>query len=305
MATSVRARREARDWELFVDWCASMELASLPTEAEVLATFLAEFPAPIETQGRRVRAVRKAHESAGQPLTLPVAERASALRNGPEWASVPRALAQVPKYGHPKGFEAVVRGRRDGWLIVLVGLLGLSRGAARHLDQAVVQLFPRITIKDQPIPRLDPAAECPACAVTRWLRIVGAASFGFTNEIKTTISPGDVDAAEHDCAAGLDGVWRQANTLLPSVDRHGWASADPMSERSVSAVMARRQTLGPVADVKARVTPTGGPYEHATMSELADAYDDVDQRAAAVMLRLKAIVDEGDGMLDKLKSFGL
>ncbi|MCI4659672.1 hypothetical protein [Cryobacterium zhongshanensis] len=302
MATKAR---EARDWELFVDWCASMGTNALPTTAEVIADFLTEFPAPMEAQGRRVRAIRKAHENEGVPLALPTDRRASVLREGPEWASVPRALAQLPTYGHPKVLEAVIRGRRDGWLIVLVGILGLSRNEARLLEQTDVELFPRLAIKGHPVPRTDPASECLACAVTRWLHVAGAASFGFRNELLDVISPIGIDPAAHDCDIGLDGVWRQANTLLPWVDRHGWVSADPMSSRSVSATLAHRQALGPVAEIRAYVAPTGGRYEHATMNELADAYDDVDTKVAAMLLHLNEILDESAEVLDHLKEFDL
>ena len=51
--------------------------------------------------------------------------------------------------------------------------------------------------------------------------------------------------------------------------------------------------------------PLSGRYADATMNELAAAYDDVDQRAAALLLRLREIVGEGDEMLDHLKVYEL
>jgi hypothetical protein len=211
----------------------------------------------------------------------------------------------VPKYHHDKDAPFAIRGRRDGWLIVLVGIVQLNRTEARQLEHDAVQLFPRLTIKNVPIGRTDSAPECPACAVTRWLRIAGDASFGFRNEVRKTVSPTDVDESLHDCALGLDGLWRQANTLLPSVDRHGWVSVEPMSTRAVSATLAHRQALGPEATITRRTLPTGGRFADATMNELADAYDNVDERAAAALLRLKAIVGESDEMLGHIKSFNL
>ena len=301
--------RETHDWDLFVDWCASLGYPSLalPTTYAVISDFLIAFPAPIETQGRRVRAIRKAHERAQQPLELPADSRPTLFREGAEWAPVARALAQVPKYQHPKGFQSAIRGRRDGWLIVLVGIIGLSRSAARKLPPDDVRLLPRITIKGQTIPKDALASECPACAVTRWLRIAGDASLGMWSEVKRTVSPEGVDENAHDCGLGLDGSWRQANTLLPAVDRHGWVSSAPMSSRSISSTMAYRQALGPVATIAPQFlrVPLSGRYADATMNELAAAYDDVDQRAAALLLRLKEIVGEGDEMLDHLKVFEL
>jgi hypothetical protein len=304
MATKTRRLREAQNWALYSDWCASVGAPALPTTAGAIAEFLAAFPAPIEEQGRRVRAIRRAHESAGATLVLPTTEKPSALRNGGSWTSVPRALAQVPKYHHPKGIEAAIRGRRDGWLLVLVGVLGLSRNDARLLGQDDVEVFPRLTIKNLAVPRNEPPAECPACAVTRWFRIAGAASFGFWKDVQAVVTPVGVDEAEHDCATGLDGLWRQADTLLPAVDRHGWVSSEPMSTRAVSAAMARRQTLGPVATIAERKILTGGRYDDATMDELADAYDDVDRRVAAALLQIQAVVGEGSELLEHLKDFG-
>lgn len=292
MATAT-AKREARYWELFSDWCESMEIAPLPTTAETISAFLKDFPAPIETQGRRVKAIRRAHERAGQPLELPTAPRPVVLREGADWAEVPRALAQVPKYQHEKHFPVAVRGRRDGWLLVLVGIVGLSRNEARSIHHSEVRLFPQITVKGVPIFTADPASECPACAVTRWLRIAGAVSFGFWNEVKDHVRPDGFKEGAHDCTEGLDGVWRQAATLLPAIDQHGWATSTPMSARAISTTMVHRQALGPIATVNdlAGRRPAEGRFADATMNELADAYDDVDERAAAVLLRLKELDD--------------
>jgi len=300
-----RTTQESRDWELFIDWCVSMDLPFLPASADTVAEFLTAFPAPVRTQGRRLRSIRRHHASAGVPLDLPVVARARPWREGDGWAPLPQALAQLPVYRHQKGLSMALRGRRDGWLLVLIGMVGLSRNDARLLPADAVSLFPRLTIAGHPVPREEPPAECPACAVTRWLRIAGSASFGWRQDMVEAISPVGDPLEHHDCAIGLDGTWRQASTLLPAIDRYGWVSADPMSTRAVSATVALRQMPGardvleqPVARLSA------GRFAKATMDELADAYDDVDERAAALLLRLKEIVGEGDEMLDHLKSFG-
>lgn len=302
----VSAAQESRDWGLFVDWCASMDAESLPASAETVAGFLRAFPAPLEAQGQRVRAIRKAHGRAGAPLSLPTTQRPTLIREGAQWAPLPRALAQLPTFQHRKNFQTALRARRDGWLLVLTGVVGLSRNDAREVAQTDVVLFPRLTIKGVPIPKAEPAAECPACAVARWLRVAGAASFGWWNEVKELVSPVGVDESLHDCLVGLDGAWRQAATLLPAIDRHGWVAGGPMSTRAISTTMAYRQSLGSVAEISRR-TPTvaTGRFANATTNELADAYDDVDQRAAALLLRLKEIVGETDDLLSHIKSFDL
>lgn len=301
---SPRLSREARDWSLFVDWCESMETPPIPATSELIADFLTAFPAPLEAQGRRVKAIRRSHERAGVPLVLPTAEPVRAFREGAEWASVPRALAQVPKYHHPANFQAALRGRRDGWLIVLIGVLGLSRREARDLDQNDVVLYPCIAIKGKPIAKTQPPSECPACAVTRWLRVAGEASSGWTDTVKRVVGPIGLDESAHDCEVGLDGLWRQASTLLPGVDRHGWVSPEPMSRRAITAAIAFRQALGEASESRQRVSTTAtGRFANATLNELAAEYDDVNRRAAAALLRLNEILEESNEMLDHIKSF--
>lgn len=301
-----KTSQESRDWDLFVDWCSSMDLPSLPADADTVAEFLHAFPTSNRAQGRRVKAIRKHHQAAGLTLDLPTGSAPSAWRSGGGWATLPQALAQLPVYRHPKGLPMALRGRRDAWLLILVGVLGLSRSTARDLPESAVVLFPQLTIAGGLVRPSDPPAECPSCAVSRWLRVAGAASFGWRQDIIEAISPVGNPLGVHDCRAGLDGAWRRASTLLPSIDRHGWVSADAMSVRAISATMALRQVRGerdlPEQPVAVR---SSGRFARATMNELADAYDDVDERAAALLLRLKEIVGEGDEMLDRIKSYGL
>lgn len=299
-----RTTQEARDWELFTDWCESMGLSAFSATADTVAEFLHAFPAPIRSQGRRVRSIRRHHSAAGAPLHLPTGAAQRAWREGDEWASLPQALAQLPVYRHQNGLPMAIRGRRDGWLLVLVGLIGLTRGAARNLAEHEVSLFPKLSVAGKLLPRSDPPVECPACAATRWLRVAGAASFGWRRDIVAAITPEGDALGVHDCAIGLDGTWRHATTLLPGIDRHGWVSAEPMSARAISATMALRQVPGPPDSLERSVeVVSSGRFARASMNELADAYDDVDERAAALLLRLNEIVGEGDEMLDRIKSF--
>jgi len=313
---------EARDWELFVDWCVSFGQSALSTDPGHLGNFIDAFPAPIETQKRRTRAIRKALRLHQIPQLSTdtqgdaAVQNSRALRVGPAWASVSRALAEVPKYHHPKHFDVAVRGRRDGWLLVLIGVLRFTRNEARELSQSNIQLFPHLAIAGRSVPKIEPIAQCPACAVTRWLRITGAASFGFVNEVRETLDPNTLtnkgstllNAPVHDCIVELDELWRQANTLLPAVDQHGWVSSAPMSIRSVSAAMANRQGLDAITERRVMPRPDReqiSRFANATMNELAQAYDDVDQMATIALSRLNSITNDGDAMLDYLSAAGL
>lgn len=294
--------QETRDWELFVDWCDSTGVSSLPAELDTIAAFLQAMPAALSTHGRRVRSIRKRHEAAGLVLDLPRAAPARPWRDSEDRAALPRALAQLPTYRHRKGLATALRARRDGWLLVLVGLLNLSRNEARSIREGAVSLFPDLTVNGQRIDSSEPPAECPACAVTRWLRVAGAASFGWRQDIVEAISPEGSPLESHDCRSGLDGSWRRAATLLPAIDQHGWVSASLMSARSVSSVIAERQVIGEVDSPRAApATASAGRFSRASMDELASAYDDVDEQAAALLLRLQAIVGEGDEVLGHIR----
>ena len=96
-----------------------------------------------------------------------------------------------------------------------------------------------------------------------------------------------------------------ARVLAQCLDQHGHVAGEPMGPRSISATIAFRQTLGDVTEIGHTVptfVPTGC-FANATMSELADAYDDVDEQAAALLLRLKEIVGETDDMLNHIKNY--
>jgi hypothetical protein len=161
--------------------------------------------------------------------------------------------------------------------------------------QEDVQLFPRLSIRRRPVPKVDSPAECPACAVTRWLRVLAAAHAGLQNDVRDLVRP-TADADDlHDCLVGLGGRWRSATVMLPSIDRRGWLALTPLSARAISSVVKARLAVGELARA-AYVAPA------ATMSKLTDGFDDVDERAAAMMLRLQAIVDDGADLLDHMRA---
>lgn len=300
-----RPSREERDWTLFTDWCASLDVSPLPADEDLLARFLTDFPASIHAQGRRVKAIRLAHERADVPFEPATPSGLSAFRVGDGWATAGEVLAHVPVYQHRKNFAAAMRARRDAWLVVLLGVMNLTRSEARTVTPNEVSLFPTLTIRGVRIEKATRPDECEACAVTRWLRIVGAASHSWWTDVKEAVSP-DQDLTRHDCLTGLDGIWRRSPTLLPAIDKHGFVSAEPMSTRAISASMALRQSIisQSTPDQALRTTSTGR-FASATPNELADAYDDVDDQLAALLLRSSRILEESDEMLQRISSIGL
>src|SRR3546814_12842036 len=58
-------RSAEHTWALFFDWCAATDRPSLPAAPSTLAEFLADHPASVATQRRRVAAVNAAHRTRG------------------------------------------------------------------------------------------------------------------------------------------------------------------------------------------------------------------------------------------------
>ncbi|QNE48662.1 hypothetical protein F1C58_16525 (plasmid) [Glaciihabitans sp. INWT7] len=287
-----------RDWELFSDWCTAAETSPLPATAETVEAFLRAVPGRPSTARRRLRAIRRAHQDMRVQLPVQLPGRSSTVRSGEEWVSIERALAQIPTLRFPIG----LRGRRDAWLLTLIGVLGLTRRESMELIADDIELFPVIRIANRPVPRSDVPAECPACAVTRWLRVVGAASRGHRSEVQGLLNPLGVDDEVHDCGVGLDGSWREADCLTVAVDRRGWiASGKPLSSTSVSAIMKARQL--PAGDPLRgfSLAPATGRFKDASSAELASAYDEIDVRLSELLARAEAAVSAGADVLHEIE----
>lgn len=257
-------------------------------------------PGAPSTHVRRLKVIRSIHQEARLSLDIPTRAIPTATRIGGEWASIPLALAHTTKQRFPVG----VRGRRDAFLLVLIGTLGLSRSEARSIHQSDIQLFPEVTIRGVTIPKSEKARECPRCAVTRWLRIVNLAAFGARADLGVILDP-TLNLDIHDCLTGLNGDWRYAPVLMASVDRHGWLdNTAPLSLRSISSIMARCQGApGPVEEEWVPKEYTGR-FKDATNSDLADAYDDVDEKLTELLERINNAVGESDDLLGHINEIG-
>jgi hypothetical protein len=286
------------DWELFADWCSAAEMVALPASPETVNEFVRSTPARASTVRRRLRAIRHVHQNARQQLPIELPARSTTIRVGEGWVPIARALAQLPTLRFPVG----LRGRRDGWLLVLIGVLGMSRREALAVRTHQIQLSPDIQIAGRTVPRTDSAAECPSCAVTRWLRVVRPAAAGFRATVKEILDPAGVDDTAHDCAVELDGSWRTVRALAISIDRNGWVSAGhPISLTAVSAIMTARQR--PAGEpLRGFVwSPATGRFKDSSSAELAAAYDEVDRRVAELLKRSNAVLTDGAEMLGEIE----
>lgn len=285
---------EARDWVLYQEWCESWGRDPLHVDEAAIEDFLQAFPAAHSTQLNRIRAIRHGLGSHGVDLHLSDRTPTSTLiRTGDRYAPVADALAQLPLARRVAG----LRGRRDAWLLVLIGVLQLSRRETHAIAAPDIDLSTGIRVRGQFIPTGPDTLTCPACAVTRWLRVAGIYGVGFR-----TYALGLVDAQaaltdEHDCEQPVDDEWLSAPQLLPAIDQHGWFRDAPLSMRSISAVSARVQMRTGVVEQAWKPFEATGRFKDATSAELVVAQDEVDARAAELLQRSGALLGDLAGLL--------
>lgn len=287
------------EWALFSDWCASWDRDPLPTTAAVVAEFLSAFPASLSTQARRVRAIRRAHESAGASLTLPsvYAERPRLWQDGDRLLDVGAALAQLPKYRKRPGLH----GRRDGFILVLAGMMRLTREQCRSIapsDLTVTESS--VIIQGRRIPLAEPAPMCPACAVTRWLRVVGPAWRGNTAKVNQALDSTAADPDEHDCVQPVRGDerivdgrkvfdradWLDCGFLAVSIDRYGWVRTDaPISARAITSIVPARRIATDWVEQVGPVERAAGRFDDLSQREFYDAQADVERQAEEAFAR--------------------
>ncbi|WP_420367052.1 hypothetical protein [Curtobacterium sp. L1-20] len=212
---------------------------SLPATAATIGQFLTLFPGSASTQRLRRRAIRTHHLEAGLSDPIPTVEARVWPRPGAtDHATVGEALATIPKYRYPIG----LRGRRDAFLIVLLGVLHLTREQARTITPADVAVTSIIRICGHVVPSSDDPVSCAACAATRWLRIVGPVWTGFRGDVIRLLDPTKGNLDRHDCEQAVPGEWRRAEQLLLPLDVYGWARTGvSLSGRSMTSIIPSRR----------------------------------------------------------------
>lgn len=287
-----------RYWSLFADWCDAFDEPKEPTTPDALVRFLRAFPAGVPTNTLRVRAVRLHHQAAGAALNLDALRDAvggfevavpsptTLIRVGDGMATIAEALAQQPTVQQGKNVASALRGRRDGFLIVLFAHLGLTRQQIREVATRDVRVDP-LRIRGVPIPRGGRPAACLACAVTRWLRVILPAELGFRNDIRRHINPRAYDPHLHDCDEALDADWQHATTLVPGIDQHGWVNTHrPVSTRTLSAIAGRvQQRTGHRDQQWMPVKPRPTRFDNMHDDDFRDEMDDFDRRVAQALAR--------------------
>lgn len=233
-----RALLEAH-WGRFVAWCDASGHESLPATAATIEQFLTLFPGAASTQRFRRNAIRMHHLAAGLPDPIPTVEaRVWPRPEATDQVAVGEVLAAIPKYRYPIG----LRGRRDAFLIVLLGILHLTREQARTITPDDIAVTSVIRIRGHVVASADDPAACAACAVTRWLRVVGPVWTGFRGDVIRLLDPTKGNLDRHDCEQPVSGEWRRAEQLLLPLDVYGWARTGvSLSGRSMTSIIPSRR----------------------------------------------------------------
>ncbi|NQX12271.1 hypothetical protein HQQ80_11590 [Microbacteriaceae bacterium VKM Ac-2855] len=276
-------------WQLYADWCDARDLETVPATGEQLAAYLREVPAAFSTSVARIRAIRIAHAFIAAPFPIPLSSPPSAVRVGEGWAPVAQAIAAMPVTRYPVGLVS----RRDAFILLLLDRLQLSRRRIRAVAITDVDVR-QWTIAGVRLQWSEPAVTCERCVLSRWLRVLGPAALGMRFSAAEALDP-TRHSDEHDCELPLDDGWIAAPTLLPAIDRYGWLDNHrPLSTRSISAITARRQdpTIDP-ADNYPQVRPRS-PEPAMSLRQVADAYDDLDERVTALLVLTHDLVIEMD-----------
>ncbi|MBO9041535.1 hypothetical protein [Curtobacterium flaccumfaciens] len=277
-------------WDRFVAWCSVTGQEPLPAAPATVAQFLTRFPGGASTQRLRRRAIRAHHLAAGLADPIPtVPARVWPRPDAPDHTAVGEVLAVIPKYRYPIG----LRGRRDAFLIVLLGVLHLTRQQAQAIMADDVAVTSIVRIRGTVVPSADDPAACPACAVTRWLRIVGLVWAGFRGDVIGLLDPTKGNLDQHDCEQPLPGQWRRAEQLLLPLDVHGWARTGvTLSGRSMTSIIPTRraatahetdrEAVGPIVRQPSR-------FAQLTLQETYDELGAADATADDILSRITAL----------------
>jgi len=309
--------RYRHDWALFADWCTAADHRPTPAAPDTLALFLHEHPAAVATQRRRLSAINAVHTGHGYPppgrtetvrrhLDTTRAQRVDRLGR----VLLQRA-AELPAEGWPSGLF----GRRDALLLVLaatgMSFTDLTRLRRRDLRLDGDTLM--VTTRSGERFRLEPDLETgcnPAAIYRRWAEIQAFLDqypgthllrHHLTDPVEIIADPLDVEQARQ--------------PLLCPIDRWGHLPhAQSMTPQSVSALvrahLSGRAPTRPTLPMASPAIDDAGAepevvldldyYEHGVaarrrdhhdLEELADTFDELEQRADALFDDLLAVLE--------------
>jgi len=199
---------------------------------------------------------------------------------------------------------------------VATEVLGYPNAAARDLRPTEIT-FPAseldgetvLRIEGRPVSAGDDPRTCPACAVVRWLDILGVADGLGRGSARMALAAvhAPTAASAHQHVSGEPARWRGAAVLLPAIDRHGWLDDyRPLSTRTIRNRLAlaagRASTDGlpgeppdpPPAptDPAATTAPTPPARAAPELDEVLTLLDDLADDADALNTRIQALLDD-------------
>ncbi|GAA4266627.1 hypothetical protein [Frondihabitans peucedani] len=175
-------------------------------------------------------------------------------------------------------FPTGLVGRRDGFLIVLTGFLGLTREQARKVTPAVIEVggLGVISIQGTAVARAASPGECPRCAVAGWLSVIAPHYERLRASFLPLLDPTTAVPGVHVCELPVGDLWRSGVALLPSIDRTGAVgTGEPISVRAITTIIGQRRIPTGRTETLDPVVRAEGRYRDATSTELAAAQDDV------------------------------
>ena len=321
--------KDRSGWALFTDWCAAADRIALPAAPATLAQFIAENPAALSTQRRRITIFNTVHRAAGHPVpghadtirrmvNTSRADRLSRLK-----AVVSEIIPRLPTFGWPGGLF----GRRDA-LLLLLAAAGLSFEQISALHRTSIHIDGQSLIIDGVHPiRLDPAAYrgsiSPAGVYRRWAQILEFLDRTPSTRLLAehldahTLPTSELTAEETATVAG----GKQSDPLFTPIDRWGYTpiAGNALSPQSVASIItAHFENQAPPhrpysrrprhSDAPELHEPDDFPeivlddsyYEsglearraaHTALADVTATLDDVEGRADEILQQLLAVLD--------------
>ncbi len=310
--------RYRHDWALFADWCTAADHRPIPAAPDTLAMFLHEHPAATVTQRRRLSAINAVHTEHGYPppgRTETVRRHLDAARAS-RLDRLGRLLLQraveLPTTGWPSGLF----GRRDALVLVLAatGMTFVDITRLRRRDLRLDGNTLVVTTRAGERFRLPPdpdTGDNPAGAIyQRWANVQAFLDqypgthllrHHLTDPVEIITDPLDAEQARQ--------------PLLCPIDRWGHLPhAQRMTPQSVSMLvrdhLSGRAPTHPTLPMASPAIDDAGAepevvldldyYErgvaarrrdHHDLEELADTFDELEQRADALFDDLLAVLE--------------
>lgn len=321
--------KDRSGWALFTDWCAAADRTALPADPVTLALFIAENPAALSTQRRRITTVNAVHRTAGHAapgaadtirwiVNTSRADRLSSLE-----AAVSEIIPRLPVFGWPGGLF----GRRDALLLLLASSgLRFEQISALHRNNIHIDGQSLIVGGVHPI-HLAPATYQqslnPVAVYRRWAQILEFLDRTPSTRLLAehldahTLPTSELATEETGTVAG----GKQSGPLFTPIDRWGHTpiAGPALSAQSVASIItAHFENQAPPHRSYSRRPrhsnalelhePEDFPeivlddtyYEsglearraaHTALTDVTAALDDVEGRADEILRQLLAVLD--------------